>query len=84
MENNIKSSMGCCRNFLRNFVLRSDMFAAAPTMRYNGESSFESLCGGFLSIFLVIGFMAIFATSFIEVLTKVNISASTEEEVNYL
>ena len=73
--------MGCFKNFVRNFVLRSDMFAAAPTLRYNGESSYESLFGGFLSMILVICFTAIFATSFINVLTKIEIEATTEVEV---
>lgn len=68
----------CVRQFFKNFALRSDLFAAPATMRYNGQSSYESLCGGILSIVLVIAFGAIFATSFINVLTKVTISSETD------
>ena len=59
------------KQFARNFVLRSDMFAAQPTLRYAGQSSYETLFGGFLSIILVVAFMVIFSTTFYDVLTKV-------------
>lgn len=64
------------KNFIKSFILRSDMFAAQPTLRFNGESSYETLFGGCLSILLVIGFVGIFSTSFIKVLEKVNVTAS--------
>ena len=64
------------KKFLREFVLRSDMFAASTTLRYKGQSSYETLFGGCFSILLVIGFGIIFYTSFYEVLTKVNITSS--------
>lgn len=57
------------------------MFAAQPTLRFNGQSSYETIFGGCLSILLVIGFAAIFGASFIKVLEKVNVTASLNLEV---
>ena len=73
--------MAWLRKFIREFTLRSDMFAAAPTLRFNGQSSYETLFGGCFSILLVIGFAVIFGTSFIDVLNKVNISSVLDVEV---
>ena len=60
------------------------MFAAQPTLRYGGESSFETLFGGVLSIILVVAFALIFYSSFVDVLTKINIVASNDIEVSLL
>ena len=68
----------CIKNFFKNFTLRSDLFAAPATLRYSGEASYESYCGGILSISLVIAFAIIFYSSFVDVLTKVVITASTD------
>lgn len=75
--------MKCLKNICKNFVLRSDLFAAAPTLRMHGEPSYETTFGGCLSILLVCAFAAIFSTSFIEVLQKVNVTASLNLEVNF-
>ena len=72
----------CLKQFLKNFTLRSDLFAAPATLRYSGEPAYESYCGGILSISLVIAFAAIFYSSFVNVLTKVIISASTDVETD--
>ena len=60
------------------------MFAAQPTLRYGGESSFETLFGGVLSIILVVAFALIFYSSFVNVLTKINIISSNDIEVSFL
>jgi hypothetical protein len=67
---------------LKNFILRSDVFASQPILRYSGEPAYETICGGCLSIIIMLAFIAIFAGSFINVLTKVNIESSSETEVN--
>lgn len=69
------------KKFIKDFILRSDMFAAQPTLRYGGQSSYETSYGGCLSILMVVGFAAIFYTSFINVLRKVNVTASTDVQV---
>lgn len=70
--------MSCLKKFIKNFTLRSDLFAAPATLRYAGETTYESYCGGILSISLVIAFAVIFYSSFVDVLTKVIINASTD------
>ena len=72
------------KQFARNFVLRSDMFAAQSTLRYAGQSSYETIFGGILSIIMVLAFMVIFSTTFYDVLTKINVSSSNDIEVNNL
>ena len=54
MSNNLKQG-------IKAFVLRSDLFAAASTLRYKGEPAYETLCGGIFSIILVIFFVVVFA-----------------------
>lgn len=73
--------MSFIKNFVKNFVLRSDMFAAQPTLRLNGQSSYETIFGGCLSILLVTAFAVIFSKSFIAVINKVDVSASLNLEV---
>ena len=63
------------------FILRSDLFAAAATLRYKGEPAYETLCGGIFSIILVIFFVVVFASQFIEILNKLEIEAKTEVNV---
>ena len=70
--------MGCFKNFFKGLTLRSDMFAAPPTLRINGQPSYETYFGGCLSILLVILFMAVFSTSFIDVINKINVTASLD------
>lgn len=72
------------KNIARSFILRSDMFAAQPTLRFNGESSYETICGGCVSFIMVVGFIAIFSKSFVEVINKVNISATLNVEVFFI
>ncbi len=69
------------KKFIKNFILRMDLFAAQPTLRYNGEGSYETVYGGCLSLLMMIGFAVIFYQSFYEVLNKVNISSSLNVEV---
>lgn len=73
--------MNVVKNCLKNFILRSDMFAAQPNLRFNGSGSYETIFGGCLSILLVIGFAIIFGQSFINVLNMVNVNASLNLEV---
>lgn len=68
----------CLKNILKNFTLRSDMFSASATFRYQGQTSYESLFGGVLSIAIVIAFAVIFYSSFVDVLNKVVITANTD------
>jgi hypothetical protein len=60
--------MKLLKQFVKNFILRSDMFAAQTTVRFNGESSYETIFGGCFSILMVAAFIAIFATQFINVI----------------
>ena len=73
--------MKCMKDFGRNFVLKSDLFAATPTLRYKGGSAYETVVGGCLSIILVICFILIFYNSFINVLYKVNVLSTVDVEV---
>ena len=63
---------------LRNTVLRFDVFSSGTTLRINGESNYESVCGGILSIILICAFIGIFAASFIGVLTKSNPNSASQ------
>lgn len=74
--------MNCIKSLIKNFILRSDMFAASPSLRIHGQPSYETYFGGCFSIMLVIAFAAIFGTAFIEVLNKVNVTATLDTEVN--
>ena len=67
-------------SFLKNSILRADLFAAPPIFRYKGEPAYETFFGGCLSILLIIGFASIFATSFLNILNKVNVEAIVEIE----
>lgn len=50
----------CLKRVLKNFTLRSDLFAADATLRHKGESAYETMFGGILSILIVVGFAFIF------------------------
>lgn len=75
---------GCFKKTAKAFVLRSDLFAADTTLRYNGEPAYETLCGGVFSIMLVIFFIVVFATSFIDILNKVVINSESDIDVFYI
>eukprot|EP00919_Chromeraceae_sp_WS-2016_P018303 GHVR01043527.1.p1 GENE.GHVR01043527.1~~GHVR01043527.1.p1 ORF type:complete len:115 (-),score=4.17 GHVR01043527.1:4303-4647(-) len=67
---------------IQNVILRMDLLSAKPTMRVRGESSYESYCGGCLSLILIITFVTIFAGSFINVIKKVEVIATLENNDN--
>lgn len=71
------------QNF-KAFILRSDLFSASTSLRYKGVSSYETIGGGVFSIILVVFFIAIFATKFIDLMNKVEVEADVETEVNNL
>jgi hypothetical protein len=62
------------KDFFKGFILRMDMLSAQPILRANGESSFETYCGGTLSIIIMIAFSVIFYSSFLSVIGKLEIS----------
>lgn len=64
------------KEFFKSFILRADLFAAPATLRYGNEPVYETICGGILSTLLMIFFVAVFATSFLNVLSKVEIQAT--------
>lgn len=68
----------CVKNVVKNFALRSDMFAAPATLRFGGQTSYESVFGGVLSLAIVIAFAVIFYSSFLDVINKVVITATTD------
>ncbi len=68
--------MGGIINGTKQTILRCDLLACAPTLRVRGEPAYESILGGFLSIAIMSFFIVIFFQSFVEVLNKVDISAS--------
>ena len=74
----IVKPMSCLKNFIQNFILKADLFAATATLRYSGGSSYETYVGGCVSLLMVIGFALIFYSSFIDVLTKVNVISSID------
>ena len=61
----------------KSIVLRADLFSAAATFRIRGEPVYESLCGGFVSIIVIAAFIGIFAQSFINLVSRVEIKART-------
>jgi len=66
---------GICTG-LKQTIMRCDLLACAPTLRVKGEPAYESVLGGFLSFVIMSLFIAIFFTSFLEVLNRVDISAT--------
>ena len=71
----------CLKDFFHKFILRADLFAATPTLRYGGEPAYETMVGGCVSLIMVIGFALIFYSSFLNVLNKVNVIATVDIEV---
>lgn len=71
----------CFKNIARSFVLRADMFAASASLRFNGETVYETIFGGLLSLAIVIAFAIVFYSSFLDVINKVVITATTDIEV---
>lgn len=61
---------------LGQFVRKSDMFAALPTLRVKREPEFLSLCGGIFSIILMIVFTFSFVTGMIAIIQLKTITAS--------
>ena len=65
--------MNCCKNFvqnMKNFVLRFDLFAANATLRTRGETSYESLGCGIISLIMIGAFIGIFAGEVLNVINK--------------
>ena len=75
--------MPCLEN-LRNFILRMDLFAAQPILRTRGEAAFETISCGCFSLILILTFVGIFASSFVNILEKVDITASVNLAVTIL
>jgi len=68
----------CIKSFFKTF----DLFSSPASLRVKGETEYQSVCAGFLSFLIFLGLIGIFATTFINILTKVNIEAKTEFKQN--
>lgn len=68
--------MGGFLNGVKQTIMRCDLLACSPTLRVRGEPAYESILGGFMSIAIMGFFIVVFFTSFLEVLNRVDISAT--------
>lgn len=68
------------KDFLRNLFLRFDLLSVEPTLRLKGETSYSTLCGGTVSLIMLLTFSAIFFNNFFSVLNRTDITYSTTEE----
>ena len=64
------------RDFIRNTIWRMDLLCAPNILRVRGEPDYETICGGIFSLLIMASFIAIFATSLIDVLNKIEITYS--------
>ena len=53
--------MAKCRTNLKSALKNSDLFGIPVELTYRGETTFNTICGGFLSILMIIGFTIYFA-----------------------
>ena len=73
-----------CLTNIRNFILRFDLFAANPTLRVRGESSYETFWCGIVSLIMIGAFAGIFAGEVLNVLNKTEIQAVVNQDVQFL
>jgi hypothetical protein len=50
------------------------LFAQIPAYRYNEEPDYKTVTGGFISLITILGFMGVFANTFISTLNKKEVS----------
>ena len=67
---------------LKVVVYRADLFSSNTTLRMRGEPNYESICGGMVSLIIIIAFGSIFFGTFIEVITKATVNSKTQSSEN--
>jgi hypothetical protein len=68
------------KDFIKNLFLRFDMLSVEPTLRLKGETSYCTVCGGTISLIMLLAFSTIFFNNFISVLERSSIIFTTTEE----
>lgn len=65
------------KDLCRNTILRMDMLCAPNILRVRGEPDYETMCGGIFSLVIMAAFGAIFYSSLMNVLNKMEINYHT-------
>ena len=69
---------------LRKLIWNFDFFAAVPGFRMNGEAEVVSVCGGILSLILILGFSYIFIDNTIQIFNYQKIEAKENIKVKFI
>ena len=63
-------------NRVKNFIYKFDFFCTTELLRYKSEPVYRTLFGGMLSMFIIIGLIAVFYNKFMDCINKVSISSN--------
>ena len=59
---------------IKQLVKEVDLFAQVPAYRYNEDTNFKTVTGGFISLITMLFFIGVFANTFINTLNKKDVN----------
>ena len=67
-----------CLETTKDKIKALDFFSSPASMRVRGSDSYETICGGIMSIGVIIFFISVFSTTIWNVLNKVDVQTTSD------